>query len=60
MELIKLALGLYIAKTTLINHGEDIKVSSEQGKYTEFVFTLPVAEKPATEKSDNPTGKKNK
>ncbi|MDD4164606.1 MAG: HAMP domain-containing sensor histidine kinase [Eubacteriales bacterium] len=53
-------LGLYIAKTTLINHGEDIKVSSEQGKYTEFVFTLPVAEKPATEKSDNPTGKKNK
>jgi signal transduction histidine kinase len=36
-------LGLYIAKTTLLNHGEDISVDSVSGKYTEFKFTLPLA-----------------
>lgn len=38
-------LGLYIVKTTLRNHGEDIKAFSEPGKYTEFTFTLPLVEK---------------
>ncbi len=37
-------LGLYIAKTTLLNHGEDITVDSVSGEYTEFKFTLPLAE----------------
>ncbi len=36
-------LGLYIAKTAIINHGEDITVNSVQGEYTEFKFTLPTA-----------------
>lgn len=36
-------LGLYIAKTTLLNHGEDISVDSVSGEYTEFKFTLPLA-----------------
>ena len=38
-------LGLYIVKTTLLNHGEDIKAESEPGKFTEFSFTLPLIEK---------------
>lgn len=33
-------LGLYIVKTKLEAHGERITVSSEYGKYCEFVFTL--------------------
>lgn len=37
-------LGLYIAKTSLVNHGEDLLVDSVQGEYTEFRFTLPLAE----------------
>ncbi len=39
-------LGLYIVKTTLLSHGEDIKVASEPGKITEFSFTLPLSDKP--------------
>lgn len=35
-------LGLYIAKTLICSHGEDISVTSAEGK-TEFTFTLPVA-----------------
>lgn len=35
-------LGLYIAKTSIQNHGEDITVDSVKGDYTEFCFTLPV------------------
>jgi len=35
-----LGLGLYIVKTIIDQHNEDIKVSSEYGKYCEFVFTL--------------------
>jgi signal transduction histidine kinase len=46
-------LGLYIAKTTLRNHGEDIKVKSEPGKYTEFTFTLPLIEKNISDKKLN-------
>ena len=33
-------LGLYIVKTIVCSHGEDISVTSENGK-TEFTFTLP-------------------
>ncbi len=36
-------LGLYIAKTTLLNHGEELVVDSAIGEYTEFRFTLPPA-----------------
>ena len=34
-------LGLYIVKTIVCSHGEDISVSSRDGK-TEFTFTLPL------------------
>ena len=34
-------LGLYIVKTLVCRHGEDISVSSQDGQ-TEFTFTLPV------------------
>ena len=37
-------LGLYIVKTILDNHGEDIFVTSRDG-VTRFVFTMTVAEK---------------
>ena len=33
-------LGLFISKTIIESHGEEIKVSSEYGKYCEFSFTL--------------------
>lgn len=36
-------LGLYLVKTILTSHDEDIAVKSENGA-TEFVFTLPLAE----------------
>ena len=36
-------LGLYIAKTILEAHGEQISVRSEEGKYCEFTFTLKTA-----------------
>ncbi len=36
-------LGLYIAKTSIVNHGEDLTVDSVPGEYTEFKFTLPTA-----------------
>jgi len=34
-------LGLYIVKTIVCSHGEDISVSSKNG-LTEFTFTLPL------------------
>jgi len=34
-------LGLYIVKTLILRHGEDISVTSQNGK-TEFTFTLPL------------------
>jgi signal transduction histidine kinase len=34
-------LGLYIVKTIVCSHGEDISVSSKDGR-TEFTFTLPL------------------
>ncbi len=36
-------LGLYIAKTSIENHGEELTVDSVAGEYTEFKFTLPLA-----------------
>ncbi len=36
-------LGLYIVKTIIDAHGENIKVSSEQGKFCKFEFTLDLA-----------------
>ena len=38
-------LGLFIAKNAIRRHGEDLVAESEEGKYTEFRFTLPLAEK---------------
>ena len=35
-------LGLFIAKTIMDAHHEKITVSSEQGKYCQFDFTLPL------------------
>lgn len=35
-------LGLYIANTSIVNHGETLSVDSVSGEYTEFRFTLPV------------------
>ena len=35
-------LGLYIVKTLICRHGEDISVTSQNGR-TEFTFTLPLA-----------------
>ena len=34
-------LGLYIVKTSVCSHGEDISVTSRDGK-TEFTFTMPL------------------
>ena len=34
-------LGLYIVKTIVCSHGENISVSSKDGK-TEFTFTMPL------------------
>ncbi|MBE6693022.1 MAG: HAMP domain-containing histidine kinase [Ruminococcaceae bacterium] len=36
-------LGLYIAKTSIAKHGEDLTVDSVCGEYTEFKFTLSTA-----------------
>ena len=46
-------LGLYISKTIIDAHRETITVSSEQGKYCCFEFTLPLADskKPLIEKN---------
>ena len=38
-----MGLGLYLVKSIINSHDEDIAVQSEDG-YTEFVFTLPLAE----------------
>lgn len=39
-------IGLYIAKTLIQRSGGEIWVESEEGEYTEFIFTVPAA-KPA-------------
>lgn len=39
-------LGLHIVKSIINLHGGDVFVNSEQGKYTEFVFSLNAGKKP--------------
>lgn len=45
-------LGLYIVKTIICGHGEDITVESKDGK-TVFVFTLPQMKSKGKEESDH-------
>ncbi|MBQ2730819.1 MAG: sensor histidine kinase, partial [Clostridia bacterium] len=35
-------LGLFIAKTIITQHAEEITVKSEEGAFCEFAFTLPL------------------
>lgn len=44
-------LGLFVTKEILEKHGGRIRVESEQGKWANFVFTLPAAEIEPGEKS---------
>lgn len=48
-----LGLGLYISKTIIDAHGEQIWVESEEGKSCRFLFTLPAAETPIRKRSEN-------
>ena len=43
-------LGLYIVKTIVNSHGEEIWVNSAAGEYCEFVFTLAATDAPAARK----------
>lgn len=38
-------LGLYISKTNVNMHGEELNVQSVYGEFCEFSFTLPLAQK---------------
>lgn len=42
-----IGIGLFIVKTVIELHEEQIEVSSVENEYCEFTFTLPYAEKPA-------------
>ena len=44
-------LGMYIAKTIIDAHGENIEVKSEYGKYCEFEFTLAQSDAPEGQNS---------
>lgn len=46
-------LGLYIAKTAIAHHGEDLTVDSVQNEYTEFAFTLPLSTKDLPQRRSN-------
>ena len=48
-----LGLGLYISKTIIDAHGEQIWVESEEGSFCRFFFTLPAAETPIRKRSEN-------
>ncbi len=50
-------IGLYISKTLVQRSGGDIWAESEEGQYTEFIFTLPCA-KQTTAKVGLPTATK--
>ena len=52
-------IGMYIAKTLVQRSGGDSRVESEQGEYTEFIFTLPAASD-KNEKTSEPKAKKEK
>ena len=41
-------IGLYISKTLVQRSGGDIWAESEEGQYTEFIFTLPCAKQPSS------------
>lgn len=45
-------LGLAIAKQIIVNHGEDISVSSHLGEGTKFSFTLPIGQTPRSGKEN--------
>ena len=45
-------LGLYIVKTIIDSHGEEIWVNSVYGEYCEFVFTLTPAETPKKQRTE--------
>ena len=45
-------LGLYIVKTIIDSHGEEIWVNSTYGEYCEFVFTLPQTDPPKKQRTD--------
>ena len=47
-------LGMYITKTIMEAHGENIRVESEYGKYCRFVLTLPRTDIIADAKSHQP------
>lgn len=49
-------LGLYIAKTVIDAHGEEIWVKSAAGEYCEFVFTLTRAHDNQVKKSEKENG----
>ena len=54
-------IGLYIAKTLVNRSGGEIYVESQVGEYTEFIFTLPSAEKAEkNKKSASDKGEKTK
>ena len=44
---------MFIAKTIIKAHGEDIVLHSEPGKNCEFVFTLPRAQAPERHSAQN-------
>ncbi len=46
-------LGLYIAKTIMDAHHEEIWVKSRYGEYCEFIFTLPQTERPKNDTDRN-------
>ena len=52
-------IGLYISKTLVQRSGGDIWAESEEGKYTEFIFTVP-ATKQSQSKMPIATGNKSK
>lgn len=47
-------LGMYITKTIMEAHGENIRVESEHGKYCRFVLTLPRTDIIADAKNSHP------
>lgn len=47
-------LGLYIVRTTIVAHGENITCTSDEQNGTEFVFTLPKVDKKPQNKEKTP------
>ncbi len=53
-------IGLYISKTLVQRSGGDIWVESEEGKYTEFIFTIPSGKSNTTKSNRKNQNKKNR